>query len=161
MTILPFKKREPLQQGVDVHTFSVHLYQNYTTDTMTVHIEQQDRPDGTVDLEEFIDAIDRAIWHTFTDRHKMFGRMDEDLLLSARIFRSSLVSSRSQIVSKETDSGFETPAQLRWLRRRLTDLYWQIDKRRGIQYRAHQFLNDLGRLVARMKGRKNAPKSGN
>lgn len=153
MTVVPFKRPEPPRTGQDVRTFSLHIYENTTTDMMTVHIEQEDRPDGTVDMEQFIDAVDRAVWHAFHDLYDTTQDPDHRLLLQARIFWSSKVSSRWRDPTPEDDNGFETPAQLRWFRRRLDDLYWQVDPNRAGR-NLHRAKNLFHAIVHWFKGLK-------
>lgn len=154
--VITFRKPKP-PNGDGSHIFSVHIYEDEATDMVTTHVEQPNRPDGTVDMTRFLDALYRTAW--FVENHNREADPNaEDLLLVTRIYRSSLCSTRWGDPNKLDDNGFHTPAQLRWLRRRLTDVYWQVDERRGTTYQVHRFFNDLGRLIARIKGQKNAPK---
>lgn len=131
------------------HLFTVHIYgDGVTTDTV---IQQPDRPDGSVDMDAFLDTLTRVLMFTHMEQFERTRDPDDDLVLLSRVFRSSLVATRWP-----SDDPFETPGQKRWLRRRLADIYWQIDPRRGTAYRIHAFFNRLGRLIARMKGNENA-----
>jgi hypothetical protein len=156
--VINFRKPKPPSTGGN-HVFTVHIYEDDETDTVTTHVEQPDRPDGTVDMTRFLDALYRTAWFVEMDNRKADPNA-EDLLLVTRIYRSSLCSTRWGDPDKMDDNGFHTPAQLRWLKRRLADIYWQVDIRRGVAYRVHQALNDLGRLIARLRGRVNAEKTG-
>lgn len=137
MTVIPFHRPEKKQPGGhDELEYTVYIYKDAVNNSTTAYIEQPKVE--TVDMDAFLDRLMQVVWNTHTDRFERTNSVNDDLLLVTRVFRSSLVSTSWGIQSADEDNGFETPRQLRWLRDRLTDVYWQVDERHGLRYRLHR-----------------------
>lgn len=143
MTVIEFRRpdKQP-PRGEDEWRYTVHIYQNPVEDTTGLDIRFPDGPD--IDFENFLDTLTRALWHGHSEQFDQSKDPDHDLLLITKVYRSSLVSSR-WMNDPDKDNGFETPEQLRWLRDRLIDAYWQVDESRGLRWRLH----DLTRRAQR------------
>ena len=144
MTVVQFKKSVPesaLRYRVDLYAFPDGTYE------ATIG-----RPDGKpIGVPEELAEIENAV----RELHWMIldqGRPNDELLAVVALFGSGLVSTRWR-----EDRVATTPAQRAWLRRRLADVYWQIDERRGWAYRLHQISVTLQLFAARMKGKPRAP----
>ena len=144
MTVIPFKKPDPestLRYRVDLYAFPDGKYEATIS-----------RPDGqTINAPKELAEIENAV----RELHWMIrdqGHPNDELLAVVALFGSSLVSTRWR-----EDLLAKTPAQRAWLRRRLADVYWQIDERRGWAYRLHQISVVIQLFAARMKGKPHAP----
>lgn len=126
--------------------FTVYIYEDPDAGYTTTVVEQPDRPDGTVDIARYLDVLYRSAYHTEDEHFESTGDIEHQLLAITRIYQSSAVT------TKWDREAFETPKQLRWLRRRLNDAYWHMDERRGFGWHWHLFCNWLTQTLNRLKG---------
>lgn len=116
MTVVPFRRPD----GSDVETLAFTA-EVYTTPGGNVRLVAHRPDDGPIDAE----AMASLLVKLTNAAHAQLG--DRAL---ASIF--IMTSSRTRTLWNK--NAFETPAQYAWLRRRLAQVYWNIDGRRGLRY---------------------------
>lgn len=150
MTVVQFKK--PFRQTEQEpprgeHRFTVYIYEddNDTSTNRFDAIVQQPNADD-VDMDAFITAV-RSVENVATiDRFDATKDPSHDWLMTVRVYRSSLVETKTLVEE------FESQAQKEWLRRRLEDAYLQVDDRfHGLGWFIHSVLNRIDRAIARIR----------
>ncbi|MFA5898341.1 MAG: hypothetical protein WC829_04430 [Hyphomicrobium sp.] len=134
------------------HVFTVELYER--PDGVDSFIIQPNAPTPNIDMERFLKDIRKAFYSAHKINAEETGNPDHDLLLMSFMFRSGRTLNLWDEPREDRDNGFEAPRQLRWLRRRLDDVYWQIDERRGLAYHVYRFLNVIEIFIATLKGKR-------